>query len=98
MATVKWLGHVKGIFDVYITSCVVSALRDLTWFALSPETATVVVDAIAYGSLLIVVTSILLSWYLFIMNADVSAHEQFEGLVASLLTFVIVVFLHERIY
>ena len=98
MATIKWLRHVKGVFDVYIMSCIVSALRDLTWFTLSPETATVVVDAIAYGSLLVVVASILLSWYLFIVNADVSAHEQFEDLVTSLLTFVIAVFLHERIY
>ena len=75
-----------------------SALRDLTWCTLSPDTAIVVIDTISYGSLLVVVASILLAWYLFIMNDDVSAHEQFEELVSSLLTFVIVVFLHERIY
>ena len=97
MGIIKWLRYVKGIFDVYIISFVVSALRDLIWSTLSPDTASIVINTIAYSSLLVVVASILLAWCLFIMNADTSAHEQFEDLVASLLTFVIVVFLHERI-
>jgi len=98
MAIIRWLRYVKGVFNIYIISCIMSALRDLTWCTLSPDTAIVVIDTISYGSLLVVVASILLAWYLFIMNDDVSAHEQFEELVSSLLTFVIVVFLHERIY
>ena len=93
-----WLRYVKGVFDLYLLSFVASSLHDLAWVTLSPADANALINFASYTLLLVVVTSTLVAWHQAVVHGSRRARNHFEGLIMSLVSFVVLVVLQDRIY